>query len=187
MRTIILLLAFLTAAPTAFGQELTPDKKKVWLNVGLGGYGTFTKAVDGGISLLADVNVLQESKQYKFALDIHQEFTLFGPNPAETYVGLSAQIGAAQHTKNMHVALLGGVGLVGGTIRGTNLQHTSGGFFSTEEYDSKTSLGVGLPVRAELSLIPAKGFGLGISLFSNINTVRSVYGLAAILSFGSVR
>lgn len=83
------------------------------------------------------------------------------------------------------LGLYTGVSLVSGNTRG-NLSQTIDYFVNHtyELYDEREFITIGLPLMAEVKLIPAKWLGVGIRAYGNLNFQLPYYGFMVTASFG---
>ncbi len=79
------------------------------------------------------------------------------------------------------VSLIGGISLVSGYY------YKWLGYYSGEEYDRKVIAAVGFPFEAQLDWSPFRKFGIGLSIYGDINTEMSFYGLMLLFNIGKLR
>ena len=174
-------LMLLTTKSQAYVQQDTSDSKPnlSWLNLGLG---------VGSIGLSAGA-----SFSYNFGSSLisirsvaNSEFKIFGPSPSENVWDLGVLYGRSAKASYGVASISGGIAIVGGVRRGRYLGST-GGFFSSDKYESLTFSTIGIPIEGQLFWTPFSFFGIGIYGFGNLNPEQSFAGALLCLEFGEVR
>jgi len=171
------------------GPRVVKDRKdrEFWINAGAGGCSV-------GISSGLSCSYLQAGKHLMSARFVYskQFDILWGDEPEEKALEIGVLYGRAFQGRFGLASLSAGLGVVTGVRHGAFLRHVgSGGWiFSSSSYDiyeERTLRTIGIPVDAQLLLVPHPFLGIGLHGFANLNSERSYYGVLLCLSFGKER
>jgi hypothetical protein len=116
-----------------------------------------------------------------------QEVQILGiRHPNESVFECGALYGGRWGGRVEFVSLSVGLALVSGTRRGA-LISSMGWIFPTEEYEAKHYATVGVPIEAELALVPFENVGIALGGFANFNPECPLKGATLSLLLGQLR
>lgn len=166
-----------------FGQvdgisDQSAPNQHFWLKVGLGSYDSRR---DPGISLYSSLTY-QRNDMIKLRFMLNEEFSLFDFD--EKFYDIGLMYGKSKTFEWTKISAYAGIGVFAGILQGDYIGPGSGGWFSPNEYEKKKFTTYGIPLELEFSILPKQLLGIGISLYSNVNKVNSLYGVALKLEIG---
>ena len=170
--------------------RMVKDRKdrEFWVNAGAG-----VCSLDG-FSFVLSCSYLQAGKHLISARFVYskQVNILWGDEPEENALEIGVLYGRAFQGRFGLASLSAGLGVVTGVRHGALLYHVgSGGWlFSSSSYDiyeEQVFRTIGIPVDAQLLLVPRPFLGIGLHGVANLNPERSYYGVLLCLSFGKER
>jgi hypothetical protein len=175
-KLMIVLLIFYSAE--AFTQ-VNGRADSYWFDGSLGGDNL---GINGGVS----INYMHKSTVFRLRYLGSEEFQIFGPSPSETVNDVGILFGKTYTKKYIQLVASGGMGFITGIKRG-NYLYSEGGLFGTGYYQRERVYGMGIPVELEFQVRPFRYAGLGMGVFGDLNTYRSLYGVQFKLLFGKLR
>lgn len=188
-RTLIIFLCLLFFHTTITSQSIDRMDDRFWGEVGIGTYNS-----ENGYDKYASefcVKLLKGNTLYTFRAMGVWEPTLFGPNVTENFSGLGLLIGTVISDKYFHVGISGGLGYISGVMRGKLLYtEPSTGFFDFRDlrhFEKVDFFSPSIPLQIDLLLKPLNHFGLGVTLFADINFKRTVKGITFKIGLGEFR
>jgi hypothetical protein len=184
IKTTILLLTLFTAV---FSQDQKSEQDtmsynidRIWISIGLGiggeGIDNWQPYPSSGFSF----NYSSGSKLLRLRYyynSLHAPFT----EQLKCVRDLGLLYGYRKQLARSAVSLSGGISLVSGYY------YKWLGYYSGEEYDRKVIAAVGFPFEAQLDWSPFRKFGIGLSIYGDINTEMSFYGLMLLFNIGKLR
>lgn len=166
-----------------FGQADSPNNQNApnqhfWIKFGLGSYDSRR---DPGISLYSSITY-QRNDMVKLRFMLNEEFSLFDFD--EKFYDFGLLYGKSKTFEWTKISAYAGIGLFTGILKGDYIGPGNGGWFSPNEYEKKNFTTYGIPLEVEFSILPKQLLGAGISIYSNINNVNSLYGVALKFEIG---
>jgi hypothetical protein len=162
------------------GQTEKPEKS-YWLNSGLGFYGAFQS---GGFTWnVLSFQRLKETDSWKLKILYSEDGSISlastSKRPHEHFYQADLLLGKVTTGNAFRFSIHGGLGFIGGVIRGDYL-HTENFFFTTEYYEKEEFFTLCIPVETSLRLISIKNsIDLGLTLYGNLNTRASQWGITS--------
>lgn len=136
------------------------------------GAGSLSSPESGGIALRAAARLSKwERRVLTVRFTAVDEFALF-TSPSENVWDLGVLYGSQTVGKNGYASASAGIALVGGMRRGELL---SSGFLSSQHAEHPFHT-VGIPLEIEAGWTFSSAFGLGVTLFGNLNPERTAVG-----------
>jgi hypothetical protein len=188
--TLILCLAVLVS-PAIAQEPLTPpspvpasspeklgDRNPPLLVFASGGLGVGSK----GIAAIASLEAHRKGILFVARTAIVEEFTIFGPSPAESASDYGLMIGKAAAGRHGIRSAAVGIGLVRSVRRGPLVSRN---FFSSR-YQKLERYTVGVPFEVMWG-VHIQGIGIGVTGFGDVNAADSFAGLAFTLQLGKLR
>ena len=170
MKKILLTLVFLGLIfwPGSFmlyARDISNSSKEQygWVNIGFGVNPFEQYAAVMSISYQRGIGLFSIRGIY-----IEEGFDLFGPTPVESVWDLGVLLGISLKSKYFMASLSGGIGAVGGILRGEFIGR-SGFLFQHDKYEEIHFTTVGVPIEAQLFFTPLFFLGFGIYGAVNIN------------------
>lgn len=171
-----LVRVFVTVAVVAGGAEVARGKDLVFASGGLGGGSR-------GLARFASLTFIRGSTVFSVRASMMYEFSIFGPSPSESASDVGLLFGRALRKGRVASYAAAGIGYVHTVRRGRLISDPP--FFGREHERIETRT-IGIPVDLRLT-VNAKGVGIGLSLFGNVNREDSFAGAALTLQLGRVR
>lgn len=188
-RTLIIFLCLLFFHTTITSQSIDRKDDRFWGEVGIGTYNS-----ENGYDKYASefcVKLLKGNTLYTFRAMGVWEPTLFGPNVTDKFNGLGLLIGTVLSDNYVHVGISGGLGYIGGVMRGKLLYtEPSTGFFDIRDrrhFEKVEFLTPSIPLQIDFLLKPFSNLGLGVTLFADINFKRTIKGITFKIGLGEFR
>ncbi len=188
-RTLSILLCLIFCYTAITSQSVDRKDDRFWGEVGVGLYNS-----DEGYDKYANdfcVKLLKGNTLYTFRAMGIWEPTLFGPNVSDKLSGLGLLIGTVMSDNYIHVGISGGLGYIGGVMRGKLLYtDPSTGFFDITDrrhFEKVEFLTPCIPIQIDFLLKPFSFLGLGVSLFADINFKRTIKGVTFKIGLGEFR
>jgi hypothetical protein len=181
---LLLLLTFVFAILKIHSQDSIPEIKKYWLDSGIG----ITSQLEDQsyIAMGFSLNYIENKSHYKLRFLGISEFKIFGQS--ENVVSIGGLIGKHYSTKFTQISFLGGLGIAFNEELTTNvIGRTGSGWFSSSIYETETSTMLSIPLEIEFLFKPFNFYGLGISLFADINSKKPSFGILLKSGFGKYR
>tara|TARA_R110002111_G_scaffold174271_1_gene239801 strand:- start:596 stop:1150 length:555 start_codon:yes stop_codon:yes gene_type:complete len=184
MKTKLLVLLIICSFSNLYSQDSIPKIKKYWIDSGIG---ITTKIDDQNyLAFNMSLNYVQNKAMYKLRFLGVTEFNLFGQS--ESVVTIGALIGKHYSNKFLQISFLGGLGIAVNEELTTNIIGSTGsGWFSSSLYETKKSTSLSIPLEIEFFFKPIKFYGIGISLFADINSSKPSFGILLKSGFGKFR
>lgn len=181
-----LLLTFLITLNllNSYCQDSIPKNKKYWLDSGFG----VTNKIDDEIyaALNLSLNYIQNKSVYKLRLLGISEFNIFGQS--ESAVSIGALTGKHFSNKFFQISFLGGLGITfNHELTDNVIGRTGSGFLSSSIYETQKNTLISFPLEIEFIFKPIKFYGIGVSLFADINSKKSSFGIMLKGGFGKFR
>lgn len=179
----LLIFIFLISFPSIYCQTSNDNNNnKLWGTLGIGGY---YLSSSNGLAFNIGGDYLKNKNYWKLRLICDIEFNIFGPEPPEQYYDIGLLYGKFINTKIIRLSLSGGLGVLGGVKRGAFL-YRNPGFLGSDFFEKKLIFSPSVPLEIDLSLVPTKHFGIGISGFANLNFENTLVGFIINLKFGKL-
>jgi len=188
---VVILYAFITDVSA---QDSIVNNRRYNVDIGVGTHDLVDNKYSGGITFLFGADIFKNDIFLRLGAKINEEITLFGPNPAENYNSFDIQVGKEWllgtrdefGINDFGFKVSSGMGITTGQIRGVFL-YSSGGFFGSSTYSSRSFVVPSIPINIELIFKPSKVAGIGIMFFADLNNIRPYYGFAGKLSMGRLK
>ena len=167
-----------------YSQHYFPENKKYWLDSGIG----ITNQIDdkANIALNISLNYLQDNSLYKLRFLGISELNIFGQS--ESNATIRVLIGKHSSRNYTQISFLGGIGINFNRELTTNVTGSTGtGWFPSYIYEVIRSVSISIPLEIEFFFKPVNFYGLGASLFADINSKQSYFGIMLKTGFGKVR
>lgn len=177
-------LLILFSFSSIYAQDSIPKVKKYWIDTGIG----ITSKIDDQnyIAFNISLNYVQDKSIYKLRLLGITEFNLFGQS--ESLVTFGALLGKHYTSKFFQISLLGGLGVTFNEELTTNvIGNTGSSWFSSSIYETKSSTLISIPLEIEFIFKPIKFYGIGVSLFADINSRKPYFGILLKSGLGKFR
>lgn len=180
----LFIFIFLISFPSIYCQTSNDNNNnKLWGTLGIGGY---YSSSSNGVAFNIGVDYLKNKNYWKLRLIWDDEFAFFGPNPSEKYYDIGLLYGKFICSKIIRLSVSGGLGVLGGVKRGAFL-YRNPGFLGADVFEKKLIFSPSVPLEIDLSLVPKKHFGIGITGFANLNFENTLVGIIINLEFGKIR
>jgi hypothetical protein len=185
-KSLLQFCALYLIAQAAYARSFEADSTNhhEWVNLEFGGtaigtavgmvFSDYNTDNNNLISLRGMISVPVSGKYY---LDFN---TIKSPDDYFWDAGL--MFGKGLQGRYYFLSLSGGIGLAGGVKRSNNVQPTSSGFDSIDE--SFTTIGI--PIQAQVHLIPIRFIGFGLEGIANVNSKYSTWGVMVSLQIGGL-
>ena len=189
MRNLFICM-LLICAPSVYSQTSNDSTKKIWATVGIGDYRS-GRSEGFGFNISADY--LKNNNYWKLRYIYTTEYLLLfniiglGPRPREKFNDIGILYGWVTKSKIFRFSIAGGIGILTGTERGALLE---AGTFTTHWYniyEENHIFSPAIPLEVELSLIPFRNLGIGVSGFANLNFENSMVGFTIKIEIGRIR
>ena len=168
----------------SYSQDSIPKVKKYWIDSGIG----VTNEIDNEnyIALNLSLNYIQGKSFYKLRLLGVSEFNIFGQS--ENTLTIGGLTGKHYSSKFFQISFLGGLGITFNEELTDNvIGRTGSGWFSSSIYETRKSTLISIPLEIEFIFKPIKFYGLGFSLFADINSKKPSFGIMFKSGFGKFR
>ena len=156
---------------------------KVWFsyNLGVSGTGTETDNWNSGLYYSIGLNVSSLNNNIKIKYTHNMPGGLFTEFSQRVY-DIGILYGLKPNYEYGNVIISGGISLVSGYYYKSNFVDSIGYI-----YDKKSITSVGIPFELQFDWNTFKKFGIGLSIFGNLNLERSFYGGGLSINIGSLR
>lgn len=173
----------------SFAQVIDFKNDKYWINAGLGAY--YAKDKTDGFTWNIQFNLNPNKTIYKINFLHHQEFSLFGPDPLENFYHLGMLIGKNYSVKYAQIGFSIGIGATGGVKRGkllyTEEPHEWFAIKDPRHFENERFFTPSIPLEIDLTLIPVKFLGAGVSVYGDLNFKKPMYGFTVRCGLGQFR
>lgn len=157
-----------------YSQENNNQIKKYWLGSGLGVTSKINNEMYVAMNL--SMNYVQNSTHYKLSFLGASEFEIFGQSEGTLTVG--GLIGKHYSSKFTQISFLGGLGInFSEELTSNKIGTTGSGWFSSNIYETNKNTSISIPLEIEFIFKPIKFYGIGVSLFADINSNKPFVGL----------
>lgn len=183
INSLLIIIIFFSHS-TINSQDSIPKNKKYWFDSGIG----FTSKIDNKnyIAMNLSLNYISKKSLYKLRLLGVTEFNIF--SQSENAISLGGLTGMHYSSKFFQVSFLGGLGITfNEEITQNKIGSTGSGFFSSSIYETKKYASLSIPLEIELYLKPIKFWGIGLSIFADINSRKPLFGILFKSGFGKYR
>lgn len=173
MKQIVFLLIFVNIS-NIYSQDSIPKVKKYWLDSGFG----ITNRINNEnyVAINFSLNYIQHKSVYKLRLLGVSEFNLFSQSEGTLTIG--GLTGKHFSNKFFQISFLGGLGITFNRELTDNITgYTGSGWFSSAIYETKTSTLISVPLEIEFIFKPIKFYGIGFSLFADLNSKQPSFGI----------
>lgn len=181
---LLFVLLIILPFSNLYSQDSIPEVKKYWIDSGIG----ITSKIDDQsyIAMSLSLNYLQNKSLYKLRLLGITEFNIFGQSEGAVTIGVL--LGKHYSSKFVQISFLGGLGIAFNQELTTNvIGRTGSGWFSSSLYETKKSTSLSIPLEIEFFFKPIKFYGIGISLFADINSRKPSFGILLKSGLGKFR
>jgi hypothetical protein len=185
MKKLIILVLILIQVQIMYGQQPLAETSKYWIDAGIGNYSNFHNS--GGLNWNTSVNYMQNKISYKIRYLYNEEFDIFGPSPAERFKSGGILIGKSILANYGHCSFLGGIGMVSGTKRGNLLYTNSTLIGDGRHYERNSFTAISIPLEVDLQYSPFKYFGIGTSLYCDLNLEYPMWGFLFKIALGKLK
>ena len=179
------------------GQEeaaVSADSSEERVRVGLG-LGAGSLGLAGRIGITMDRS---EGRFFTLRTATVEEFTVFGPTPAERVWDVGVLYGTQARSRRAYASAAIGIALVGGMRRGARLPGESydcsippfcllGALFTPTEHEELPFHAIGIPLELEAGFAFTSKFGINASAWANLNPGRSMAALTLGAMLGTLR
>jgi hypothetical protein len=140
----------------------------------------------GGPALRASAALGTREGVFSLRASIVSDFELF-VEPWETVWDVGVLYGRRADGERGYGSISAGIALTGGMQRGASKGHPGCFLFCVSIYEEKPFTTIGIPFEADAVWSFARGAGIGLSGFGNLNPVRPVVGAGVSLYLGALR
>lgn len=177
MKNIKLFALFFTLTFTfasIYSQGYNNEINKYWIGSGLGVTSKINN--DMYVAMNLSMNYVQNNTHYKLSLLGASEFEIFGQS--EGTVTFGGLIGKHYSSKFTQISFLGGLGInFSEELTSNKIGTTGSGWFSSNIYETNTTTSISIPLEIEFIFKPIRFYGIGISLFADINSNKPFVGI----------
>ena len=162
----------------ATGQDTSTAKYSKTLLVGAGaGMGLLGVTWDANLLYQNENNLI--AMRYLTSREVNFEIAFAGnpgfSRPLESTWEMDALIGKKVSDKSLTASIMGGLSVIGGTIRGKFLSPPDL-LSSYNEYEHLNQTTFGIPIEGRLAFTPLENFDLGVSAILNLNSKKTLKG-----------
>lgn len=159
---------------------------KLIIGEGVGGAGSM---IESGICVTAAFEVQRQRSLYALAwhgLTAYNIIVFSNVRPVIKSFDLT--YGRLLYSnRSFYAGISAGASIVSGTKRGALLSNEYNYLFVYNTYEKKEFNNIGFPISAQLFYIPARFAGIGVELYTNINSAQSFYAVNFCAQFGKLR
>lgn len=173
------------------GQDTTHKRLQYRMGIGIigigGGYIPTEYSDKNGIAGSLEFAIQKKQLLYSIGVTSVGEFkTISTSNVSQSVAGINVMIGKKMLDTRIFTALKTGLSMVIFTYRGDLISVTPG-IFGYATYQRLNKVTIGFPLEVQALYVGGKKYGIGVSLFGNINTVNSFYGITLYQQFGRLK
>lgn len=143
----------------------------LWFN---GGLGTVLTEDGDILSINTAVNLTKNNRIIKMKYFYGREFEKYSPTPELKAWEYAALYGYHSGKGPVSLSYMAGISYTGGIARGTKINDS----INDDRYNEITYGTIGLPLEIEVDLNALRPFGLGFSLFCDINSENNLIGFS---------
>jgi hypothetical protein len=186
MKKLIILVLILIQVHIIVGQQPHVENSKCWIDAGIGNYSNFHNS--GGLNWNTSLNFMQNKISYKIRYLNNEEFNIYGPSPTEKFKSGGFLIGKSILANYGHCSFLCGIGIVSGVKRGKLLNRDPNTIIGDgRQYERTSFTNVSIPLEVDLQYSPFKYFGIGTSLYCDLNLKSPMCGFLFKIALGKLR
>lgn len=160
-------------------------QSKNWGDLGIGIYNQ--KDQTGGIVLNCALNQVRGNGNiYRIRFNFTNELNFFTTSPQYAFSN-GLLFGKNINLNNFDIYFLGGIGYSTGLERGDALYWTGSPFFPRTVYKTDYYFTPSIPLEIDIRFAPFRSFGLSVSVFGEVNSYNSHFGLLSKINFGRLK
>jgi hypothetical protein len=188
MRKLLICIIIIIHTQLIFGQKPIEESNRFWFGFGVGAFGG-EKAF--GLSLMGmDFGYAVKNNLFSLKIDYNYDISntnFYGDDfNNEQFGDIGILYGLVLTNHKAQCSVSAGIGIMGGVMNG-KYSKDSNWVFAYDGYRTRNFTTINIPVETQFNILATSHFGLGCTIFANLNTKRILGGVLMKFRWGKLK